>query len=65
MSWVHLKLPGGTLEIKPRSHLRQAELYRRVPVLDLGFFVFSWWSVEQLRRDERERRIWNNGHDSP
>lgn len=54
MAWLYIKLPGGTLKVKPRSHLRSLELNHLVPMLDLGFVIFSWWSREQVKAD-RER----------
>ncbi len=57
MAWLYLKLPRGTLKIKPRSHLRSMELAGRVPLLDLGIVIISWWSFEHLEQDARERDI--------
>jgi len=57
MAWFYIKLPGGTLKVKPRSQLRSMELARQVPVLDLGFFVMSWWNDAMMRQDERHRQV--------
>lgn len=56
MAWLYLKLPGGTLKIKPRDHLRQVERNGDVPLLDLGPVIFSWWSNRRLagEMDARE-----------
>ncbi|KQN72422.1 hypothetical protein DevBK_08570 [Devosia sp. BK] len=55
MAWFYIKLPRGTLKVKPRSQMRTLELARHVPVLDLGFFVMSWWSDAMMREDDRHR----------
>jgi len=57
MAWLYIKLPRGTLKVKPRSQLRTMELARQVPVLDLGLFVMSWWSDALMQQDERHRPV--------
>ena len=57
MAWLYIKLPRGTLKIKPRSHLRSDEIARRVPVLDLGLVILSWWSRARMERDLAERGV--------
>lgn len=52
MSWARIRLVGGVLKIKPRWHMRTAERLRRVPVLDLGVIIISWWSADALGRYE-------------
>jgi hypothetical protein len=54
MAWLYLKLPGGVLKIKPRSHLRTIEIHRQAPTLDLGFIVLAWWSHAQMIRDAEQ-----------
>jgi len=49
MSWLRLKTRRGQLKIKPRWQLRSWELERRVPILDLGLVVVSWWSTKALQ----------------
>ena len=55
MAWLYIRFPIGTLKIKPRSHLRSDEVARRVPVLDLGLVILSWWSRARMERDLVER----------
>lgn len=55
MAWLYIKLPHGTLKIKPRAQLRTVEQTHQVPVLDLGIVVITWWNRAQLRRDAQDR----------
>lgn len=57
MAWLYIRLPGGTVKVKPRSHLRSMETNRQVPVLDLGVIVLSWWNHEHLKQDAAERGV--------
>ena len=50
MVWLYPKLPKGILKIRPRSHLRYDEITRRVPTLDLGLIIFSWWRHDNTAR---------------
>ena len=52
---VYLRLPGGALKVKPRSHLRSLQIGGHVPMLDLGFVIISWWSHKHLEQDARDR----------
>lgn len=47
MSWLRFQTRSGILKIKPRGHLRHEERTRRVPMLDLGVVVISWWPTPQ------------------
>ena len=47
---LRIKLRGGLLKVKPRWQMRFAERERRVPVVDLGIIIISWWSDESQRR---------------
>lgn len=48
MSWVSFKTRRGLLKIKPRSQMRWAERNRKVRVVDLGLFVITWWSDDDI-----------------
>ncbi len=48
MSWLSVRTRRGVLKIKPRSHLRWAEQHRKVRVLDLGLFLITWWSDDDI-----------------
>ncbi|WP_160297819.1 hypothetical protein [Devosia chinhatensis] len=50
MSWLTFKTRRGVLKIKPRWQMRTAERNRQVRVIDLGLFLITWWSHEDLRR---------------
>lgn len=43
MSWIRIRLPGGTLKFKPRHHLRRREWERQVPVWRIGAVYVVWW----------------------
>ena len=50
MSWLSFKTRAGRLKIKPRSQMRWAERHHKVRVIDLGLFVISWWSDEDITK---------------
>lgn len=53
MAWLYIRLPRGTLKLKPRSQMRTLEIARHVPVLDLGLVVISWWSKDLMLQEAR------------
>ena len=53
MSWLKVPLFGGVLKLKPTSQLRQIEIRRQVPVLNLGFVHISWWGRDTIAREAR------------
>jgi hypothetical protein len=55
MAWLSIPLGRGRLKLRPKSQMRTVELTRRVPVLDLGPIIISWWNAEAVQRDIRER----------
>lgn len=50
MSYIRLRLPGGTLKLKPQHQLRSSERERRVPVWKLGGLYVVWWPHRFERR---------------
>jgi len=50
MSWVRFRAGRGTLKIKPRSQMRSFEIEGKVPVINLGLFIVSWWSDAAQQR---------------
>ncbi|SEP73049.1 hypothetical protein SAMN05428969_0653 [Devosia sp. YR412] len=56
MAWIYVKLPCGTLKVKPRSHMRRAERFGELPMLDLGVVIISWWSRKRLLRHAKLHR---------
>lgn len=50
MAWLRFRTRGGLIKIKPRWQMRWAERRRQVRVVDLGLFIISWWSQQDLER---------------
>jgi hypothetical protein len=50
MSWVRFRVGRGTLKIKPRSQMRSFETEGKVPSINFGFFIISWWSDAAQQR---------------
>lgn len=55
MSWLRIPLMGGEIKIKPNYQMRWVERTGRVPKLNFGFFIVSWWSRDALDRDRRNQ----------
>jgi len=48
MSW-RIRVRGGLLKVKPRWQRRFAEREHKVPVVDLGIIIISWWDADAIR----------------
>jgi len=46
MSWLRIRTKRGVIKIKPKWQMRSAELAGRVPVINLGLFVISYWNKD-------------------
>jgi|GEM_PF-4024277 len=47
---LRIKLPGGTLKLKPYKYLRTAEINGKVPVWRLGGHYLVWWPNDFVHR---------------
>jgi hypothetical protein len=54
MAGIQIPLFGGRLKIRRKVHARYAELNHKVPTIDLGVVVISWWSKSAVAIDVRD-----------